>query len=98
MLTTAGHLQAVGYDVEEASLHNDGAPCRALIFAPILMGEDGSDEIDSHLSAMFEVRVNILLTIQQAAEECGVGYRTIQVRPIRTDLPASPRLPGYISA
>ena len=27
---------------------------------------------------MFEIRVNILLTIQEAAEECCVGYRTIQ--------------------
>ncbi|MCP4342882.1 MAG: helix-turn-helix domain-containing protein [Desulfobulbaceae bacterium] len=78
MLTTAGHLHAAGYDVQESALHEDGFPCRALIFAPILIGVDGNDKIDGHLQAMFEIRVNILLTIQEAAEECGVGYRTIQ--------------------
>ena len=64
--------------MQESGLHNDGVPCRALIFAPVFIGEDDTEEIDGHLNMMFEIRVNVLMTIQEAAEECGVNYRTIQ--------------------
>ncbi len=78
MLTTAGHLHSAGYDVQESPLHEEGAPGRALIFTPVFLGEEGNNEIDGHLDMMFEVRVNVLLSIQDAALECNVGYRTIQ--------------------
>ena len=49
-------------------------PGRALIFAPIIM--EGKQ--DSHIDCMFEIRMHVMLTLQQAAEEAGVGYRSIQ--------------------
>ena len=71
-LTKAGHLLAAGYSVQEEAIHEEGFPGRALIFAPVLLDEGG------YLDILFEIRCNALLTIQQAAEECGVTYRTIQ--------------------
>ena len=70
-LTTAGHLLAAGYSVQEQT---DSAllPGQCLIFAPVLLAEGG------YINAMFEVRLNLLFTLQQAADECGVSYRTIQ--------------------
>lgn len=78
MLTSAGHLHAAGYDVQEASLHEEGLHCRALILCPVLIGEGGSKKIDGHFNTMFEIRMNMLLTIQETAKECGMTYRTIQ--------------------
>ncbi|MFA5902827.1 MAG: helix-turn-helix domain-containing protein [Desulfobacula sp.] len=72
MLTTAGHLHAAKYDVKEISFAEEGAPDRTLIFTPVIFDDGG------HMNCMFEVRMNALLTIQQAAELCGVKYRTIQ--------------------
>lgn len=70
-LTTAGHLMAAGYEVVQEQVDPELLPGTALIFAPVLL-EDG------HIDMVFEVRANVLFTIQQAAEECGVTYRTIQ--------------------
>jgi len=71
VLTTAGHLHSAGYGVDEHSLHEDGFPSRALIFAPVFTDK-------GQIDLMFEIRVNTLNTLQMAAEDCGVNYRTIQ--------------------
>ncbi len=77
-LTAAGHLHAAGYAVDEHSFESEGMPSCATILTPIMISDDESGEYDSHIMAMYEVRANALLTIQQAANLCGVGYRTIQ--------------------
>lgn len=78
ILTGAGHLYNSGYGVEEHSLVDQGLTGCALIYAPVMMYDEETKEYDGYLDFMFEVRMNILLTMQQAAEECGVNYRTIQ--------------------
>lgn len=71
-LTTAGHLHAAGYAVTEDQVDEAGLPGRALIFCPVLLDDGG------HIDAMIEVRMNVLFTLQQAASEAGVSYRTVQ--------------------
>jgi excisionase family DNA binding protein len=43
-----------------------------------LVGDDDTGKVDSHINMMFEIHMNVLLTIREAAEQCEVGYRTIQ--------------------
>lgn len=79
VLTIAGHLLAGGTRmVKEVPLHAGGAPGRALVFTPVIIEPEKKGGQTRHLNTMVEIRFNILLTIQEAAEECGVGYRTIQ--------------------
>jgi hypothetical protein len=77
-LTTAGHLHAAGLNVTEQSFTEDGYPGCGLIFTPVMVVEDDTFEPIGTLPVMYEVRVNILMTIQRTAEQCGVDYRTIQ--------------------
>lgn len=79
ILTTAGHLKAAGIpDITEEPLHDDGRPGQALIFCPVIVENEETGEIEGTIDFMIEVRANALVTIQQAAAQCGVGYRTIQ--------------------
>jgi len=76
-LTAAGHLYAEGYAVCEKPLHDEGLYGCALIFTPVTV-ENEEKELIGYLNMMYEIRANTLLTMQQAAEECGVDDRTIQ--------------------
>jgi hypothetical protein len=47
MICTAGHLHEAGYGaVDSISLHDEGFPCRGLIFAPVVVANDETGEIE----------------------------------------------------
>ena len=78
-LTSAAHIFLTDQDeVKEQSLTEDGFTACALIFAPIYVCDDENNEYDGQLNIMYEVRANILMSMQDIANECGVDYRTIQ--------------------
>jgi hypothetical protein len=76
MLMVAGHLHAGGYQVQEARA--EGYPGRAVIFAPVILQREDGSGIEGSIDMMFEIRMNVLFTLQEAAEEANVNYRTIQ--------------------
>lgn len=77
-LTTAGHLHSKGYNVQEQSLRDQGYKGCAIIFMPILIWDEDRKKHIGSIETMWEVRMNLLLPMQEIANECGVSYRTIQ--------------------
>ena len=76
VLCEAAHMHAAGYQVYEQTLEKDGLPGRAVIFAPVMVEGEGGEV--GHIDSMFEIRMHPLVSIQETAWSCNVGYRTIQ--------------------
>ncbi len=77
-LTSAGYLHAAGYNVTEQSLAEDGFAGCCIIFTPVMVLDDESNKFSGCINAMYEIRLNALVSMQFAANECNVDYRTIQ--------------------
>lgn len=78
LFTGAAHMYNKGYPVQVDNLVDDGLPGCSNVFTPILLQNDETGEYEGYIKMMVEVRMNMLLTIQQVADECNVDYRTIQ--------------------